>query len=168
MDLAHNEAGLEALLEIMNGVRRPGSRLLLGIGVVGDRTDDLIELIGEIAARDADVIAIGHKERYLRGRTVEELDALMRAGAERVGVTGVPAYPTEVACLSALVGQALPGDVVGLMCHAERQEALRLDRRARRHARQPGDPLRQGAGGHRLTVHPFGLTHLRHGAAPKG
>ena len=123
MDLAHNEAGLEALLEIMNGVRGPGARILLGIGVVGDRTDDLIEMIGEIAARDADVIAIGHKERYLRGRTVEELDGLMRAGAARVGVTGVPAYPTEVACLSALVGQALPGDVVGLMCHAERQEA---------------------------------------------
>jgi len=123
MDLAHNEAGLEAMLEIMNGVRRPGSRILLGIGVVGDRTDELIEMIGEIAARDADVIAIGHKERYLRGRTVEELDALMRMGAERVGVTGVPAYPTEVSCLSALVGQALPGDVVGLMCHAERQEA---------------------------------------------
>jgi cyanophycin synthetase len=69
------------------------------------------------------VIAIGHKERYLRGRTVGELDTLMRAGAERVGVTGVPAYATEVACLSALVGQALPGDVVGLMCHAEREEA---------------------------------------------
>jgi cyanophycin synthetase len=122
LDLAHNEAGLEAMLEIMTGVRAPGSRLLLGIGVVGDRTDDLIEMIGEIAARDADVIAIGHKERYLRGRTIAELDVLMRAGAERVGVTGIPAYPTEVDCLSALVGQALPGDVVGLMCHAERQE----------------------------------------------
>jgi cyanophycin synthetase len=122
IDLAHNEAGLEALLEIMNGVRRPGSRLLLGLGVVGDRQDELIEKLAEIAARDSDVVAIGHKERYLRGRTVEELETLMRAGAERVGVTGVPAYPTEVACLSALVGQALPGDVVGLMCHAERQE----------------------------------------------
>jgi cyanophycin synthetase len=122
MDLAHNEAGLEALMEIMNGVRRPGARLLLGLGVVGDRQDDLIEKLGEIAARDSDVVAIGHKERYLRGRTVEELETLMRAGAERVGVTGVPAYPTELACLAALVGQALPGDVVGLMCHAERQE----------------------------------------------
>jgi cyanophycin synthetase len=121
IDLAHNEAGLEALLEIMNGVRRPGSRLLLGLGVVGDRQDELIEKLGEIAARDSDVVAIGHKERYFRGRTPEELEALMRAGAERVGVTGIPAYPTEVACLSALVGQALPGDVVGLMCHAERQ-----------------------------------------------
>ena len=122
MDLAHNEAGLEALMEIMNGVRRPGARLLLGLGVVGDRQDDLIEKLGEIAARDSDVVAIGHKEKYLRGRTIEELEELMRAGAERVGVTGVPAYPTEVAVLAALVGQALPGDVVGLMCHAERQE----------------------------------------------
>ncbi|WP_340538381.1 Mur ligase family protein [Nocardioides sp. GXZ039] len=123
LDLAHNEAGLEALLEVMNGVRAPGGRLLLGLGVVGDRTDELIETLGEIAARDSDVVAIGHKERYLRGRTFEELETLMRAGAERVGVTGIPAYPTEVASLSALVGQALPGDVVGLMCHAERQEA---------------------------------------------
>lgn len=122
MDLAHNEAGLEAMVEIMNGVRAPGQRILLGLGVVGDRTDDLIEKLGEIAARDSDVVAIGHKEKYLRGRTTEELETLMRAGAERVGVTGVPAYPTEVAVLSALVGQALPGDVVGLMCHAERQE----------------------------------------------
>ena len=122
VDLAHNEAGLEALIEIMNGVRRPGSRLLLGLGVVGDRQDDLIEKIAEIGARDTDVVAIGHKERYLRGRTMEELDALLRAGAERVGVTGIPAYDTEVACLSALVGQALPGDVVGLMCHAQREE----------------------------------------------
>jgi cyanophycin synthetase len=122
VDLAHNEAGLEALIEIMNGVRRPDARLLLGLGVVGDRQDDLIEKLAEIAARDCDVIAIGHKDRYLRGRTIEELDALLRAGAERVGVTGIPAYPTEVACLAALVGQALPGDVVGLMCHAQRQE----------------------------------------------
>ncbi|MCD4525833.1 Mur ligase family protein [Nocardioides sp. cx-173] len=122
MDLAHNEAGLEALMEIMNGVRAPGARLLLGLGVVGDRQDELIEKLGEIAARDSDVVAIGHKEHYLRGRTTEELEALMRAGAERVGVTGVPAYPTEVGVLAALVGQALPGDVVGIMCHAERQE----------------------------------------------
>jgi cyanophycin synthetase len=122
MDLAHNEAGLEAMVEIMNGVRSPGQRILLGLGVVGDRTDELIEKLGEIAARDSDVVAIGHKEHYLRGRTTDELEVLMRAGAERVGVTAVPAYPTEVAVLSALLGQALPGDVVGLMCHAERQE----------------------------------------------
>ena len=122
VDSAHNEASLEALLEVLSGLRPEGRRVLLGLGAVGDRTDELIEALGEIGARDSDVVAIGHKTRYLRGKTVEELESLLRAGAERVGVSDVPAYPTEVACLSALVGQALPGDVVGLMCHAEQQE----------------------------------------------
>ena len=123
MDLAHNEAGLEALLEIMAGVRRPGARLLLGLGAVGDRTDELIDALGEIGAKGSDVVAIGHKEWYLRGRTMDEIDALLRAGAARVGVTDIDTYKTEVECLAALVERARPGDVVGLMCHAERQEA---------------------------------------------
>lgn len=122
MDLAHNEAGLEAMVEIMRGVRGPGQRLLLGLGAVGDRQDDLIEMLGEIAARDADVLAIGHKQQYLRGRTMEGLDSLLRAGAERVGVTEIKSYPTELESLRALVAIAEPGDVVGLMCHAERQQ----------------------------------------------
>jgi cyanophycin synthetase len=123
MDLAHNEAGLEAMLEIMNGVRRPGCRLLLGLGAVGDRQDELLERLGEMAGMHADVVAIGHKQSYLRGRSQEAMDALFRAGLERVGMGDVASYDTEVESLSALVDLAGPGDVVGLMCHAERQEA---------------------------------------------
>jgi cyanophycin synthetase len=122
VDLAHNEAGLEALLEVMNGVRRPGARLLLALGAVGDRQEDLIEKLGEIGARDSDVLTIAHKDRYLRGRGVDELDALLRTGAARVGVTDITSYPTEVSGLAGLVERADPGDVVGLMCHAEREE----------------------------------------------
>jgi cyanophycin synthetase len=121
VDLAHNEAGLEALLEIMNGVRRPGARLLLGLGAVGDRQDEVLEALGELGARDADVLVVAHKAKYLRGRTVEELDALYAAGAARVGVDRPPSYPTEVEALSALVERAEPGDVVALMCHEDRQ-----------------------------------------------
>jgi len=121
MDLAHNEAGLEALLEIMEGVRRPGARLLLGLGAVGDRTEELIDALGEIAGKGADVIAIGHKEKYLRDRTIEEIDGLLRQGAARVGRTDLTTHPTELDSLIHLVGQARPGDVVGLMCHAERE-----------------------------------------------
>jgi cyanophycin synthetase len=121
IDLAHNEAGLEALLEIMRGVRRPGARLLLGLGAVGDRQDELVEGLAEMGARDADVVVIGHKQRYLRGRTTDELDVLFRAGAARVGVEDLTSYPTEVEALEALVKQAEPGDVVGLMCHADRE-----------------------------------------------
>ncbi len=122
MDLAHNEAGLEAMIEVMRGLRAPGCRLLLGLGAVGDRQDELLEMLGEIAARDSDVIVIGHKEKYLRGRSRDELEGLFGAGAERVGVRDITAYPTELESLQALVQQADSGDVVGLMCHAEREE----------------------------------------------
>ncbi len=121
IDLAHNEAGLEALLEIMNGVRRPGARLLLGLGAVGDRQDDVVAALGEMGARDADVVVVAHKAGYLRGRTTRELDAVFRQGASRVGVEELASYPTEVAGLEALVEQAEPGDVVALMCHEDRQ-----------------------------------------------
>ncbi|RLV48824.1 Mur ligase [Nocardioides mangrovicus] len=127
MDLAHNEAGLEGLLEVLRGLAdrsSPPGRVLLGLGAVGDRTDELITNLGEIAAKGADVVAIGHKQRYLRGRVPEEMDVLMRAGAERVGVSGLAAYPTELESLQALVEVARPGDVVGLMCHAERVEVV--------------------------------------------
>src|SRR6266508_1869523 len=59
IDLAHNEAGLEALLEIMNGVRPPDGRLLLALGSPGDRADDMVAALGAIGARAADRVAIG-------------------------------------------------------------------------------------------------------------
>jgi cyanophycin synthetase len=121
IDLAHNEAGLEALLEIMNGVRRPGARLLLALGAVGDRQDEVVSALGEMGARDADVVVVAHKAGYLRGRTTEQLDEVFRQGAARVGVGELTSYPTEVAGLEALVGQAGAGDVVALMCHEDRE-----------------------------------------------
>jgi len=121
MDLAHNEAGLEALLEITRGIRPPGRRILLALGTVGDRTDDVVERLGEVGARGADVAVIAHKAKYLRGRSTEELDELFRTGALRVGVADLPSHPTELAGLQTLVAQAEPGDVVALMCHENRQ-----------------------------------------------
>ncbi|MFZ2502966.1 MAG: Mur ligase, partial [Nocardioides sp.] len=41
---------------------------------------------------------------------------------ERVGMADVVAYRTELDSLQALVAQAAPGDVVGLMCHAQGDE----------------------------------------------
>jgi cyanophycin synthetase len=120
IDLAHNEAGLEALIEVMQGLCRPGGRTLLGLGTAGDRTDEIVSALGELAARDCDAVVIVHKERYLRGREIDELDALYRAGAARVGVDEVPSYRSELDGLHALVARAHPGDVVAVMCHADR------------------------------------------------
>jgi len=122
VDLAHNEAGVAALLEVLHGLRVPGSAVRLVVGTPGDRTDEIIRGVGEIAARGADEIVIGHKEHYLRGREPDELAALLRDGAAAVGVTDVPVLPTELAGLQELVARSAPGDVVGVMCHAERAE----------------------------------------------
>jgi cyanophycin synthetase len=122
IDLAHNEAGVEALLEVLHGLRPPGGVVHLVMGGVGDRTDEVLRGIGELGARGADRVTIAHKERYLRGRTIAELEGLMREGAAAVGVHDVPAFPTEIAALQAVTAAASAADVVGVMCHAQREE----------------------------------------------
>jgi cyanophycin synthetase len=122
VDMAHNEAGLEALLEVCRGLTNPGGRVHLGLGGTGDRPDGAIEGLGRIAGRLADHVVLAHKLRYLRGRTLEDIDGLLRAGLSASGVGHVLAFETEIEALGHLLGACLPGDVVGLMCHAQRRE----------------------------------------------
>jgi cyanophycin synthetase len=124
VDMAHNEASLLALLEVARGLRLPGGRVLALVGTAGDRADELIRSLGELAARGADRVAIGEKHKYLRGRDPDELVGLLRAGAATVGVTDVPAHPGELAGLQALTAESGPGDVLALMAPAERSEIL--------------------------------------------
>jgi cyanophycin synthetase len=124
VDMAHNEASLLALLEVARGLRLPGGRVLAMVGTAGDRSDELIRSLGELAARGADRVVIGEKHRYLRGRDPDELVGLLRDGAATVGVTDLPAHPSELAGLQALVAASGPGDVCALMAPAERDEIL--------------------------------------------
>jgi cyanophycin synthetase len=124
VDMAHNEASLHALLEVARGLCPPGGRVLAMVGTAGDRPDELIRSVGEIAARRADRVVVGEKERYLRGRDRADLPRLLREGAGVVGVTDVPVHPTELAGLQALAAEAAPGDVCALMAPAERDEIL--------------------------------------------
>ncbi len=122
IDLAHNEAGLEALLEIMNGIRPAGARLLLGVGTAGDRSDEVFVRLGEMAALGADVVEIAHKTEYLRGRPMTELGELILEGAAHAGMQLTAEWSTELECLESLVGQARAGDVVAMMAHQDRPE----------------------------------------------
>ncbi|MER7070317.1 tetratricopeptide repeat protein [Terrabacter sp. NPDC000476] len=122
MDMAHNEAGLEALLEVSRGLAAPGGAVRLGLGCAGDRADEAIVSMGEIAGHGAEEVALKIAAHYLRGRTEDELLGLFREGLAKVGVLDVPSHGTELAALQALVQHAHDGDVVALMCHAERAE----------------------------------------------
>ncbi len=122
VDLAHNEAGLEALMDVADGLREPGARIHLGLGAAGDRTDEILQNLGEIAGHRADHVVAANKEHYLRGRTMEELERHLRTGLQRAGVAEIASFPTELSGLQALVEAAQDGDVVAIMCHAERDE----------------------------------------------
>jgi cyanophycin synthetase len=124
VDMAHNEASLLALLQVARGLRLPGGRVLVMAGTAGDRSEELIRSLGELAGRGADRVVIGEKRRYLRGRAPEELIGLLREGAATVGVTDVPDHPSELAGLKALAAESGPGDVLALMAPAERSEIL--------------------------------------------
>lgn len=124
VDLAHNEAGLEALLDVGRGLTAPGGRLHLALGTAGDRTDDILQALGEIAGLRADHVVAAHKDHYLRGRTVDDLEAQLRLGLARAGVADIASFPTELAGLQACVEAAEDGDVAALMCHAEREEVV--------------------------------------------
>jgi cyanophycin synthetase len=121
IDLAHNEAGLEALLEIMNGIRPPQGRLLFGVGTAGDRADDVFVRLGEIAALGADVVEIIHKQNYLRGRSMDEINKLISEGAAHAGMEIKAVHDGELGGLISLLGQGRSGDVVAIMTHQDRE-----------------------------------------------
>lgn len=124
VDLAHNEAGLEALLDVSRGLCAPGGRVHLALGTAGDRTDEILQALGEIAGLRADHVVAAHKASYLRGRTEQELEAQLRIGLAHAGVGDIASYPTELSGLLALVAAADDGDVVAVMCHSERAEIV--------------------------------------------
>lgn len=120
IDMAHNEGGLEALLRVANGMRPVGAEMHLGLGTGGDRTDEILHNLGEMAALSADQVQIVHKEHYLRNRTMEDLEAHLRDGLARAGVTPVASSPTELDGLQSLLAAAHDGDVIAEMVHQDR------------------------------------------------
>ena len=122
MDMAHNEAGLEALLDVARGLAAPGGAVRLGLGCAGDRADEAIIAMGEIAGQGAEEVALKVARTTCAVASAEDLLGLFREGLAKVGVLDVPGYETELEAFEALVPHALDGDVVALMCHAERAE----------------------------------------------
>lgn len=121
VDLAHNEAGLDALLEVVDGLRPPGASVRLALGTAGDRTDDILVAMGATAARRTDDVLVVHKDRYLRGRDPRDMTEQFAAGARSVGVELIEDHPSELAGLRALVERAEDGDVVAVMTHQDRE-----------------------------------------------
>jgi cyanophycin synthetase len=126
IDFAHNEAGLQGLLDVSRQLARQGARrgkVRLAVGTAGDRTDAILHNLGALAGAGADDVVICEKPHYLRGREMEAMNAILRAGVAAGGfIREVEAHPSELAALQALLKRARSGDVVAVMTHVERIE----------------------------------------------
>jgi cyanophycin synthetase len=125
LDYAHNEAGMDGLVEILQGLRPPGREIWLAIGTAGDRTDDILQGFAVRAALGSDHLAIAELKKYLRGRPREDVIAQLRLGAARAGKHDVPVYVDELRALRGMLKASSPGDVVGITALAQRAQAFR-------------------------------------------
>ena len=141
VDFAHNEAGIDAVLDVAQGIAGGAAGraapVTAIIGTAGDRPDDTLRGIGRIAARRAQRVVIKETKKYLRGRSsssvVGELMAGIRAGGRPT--TDIPVYESETEALSMELAGSAGADpsgrpdaprVIVLMCHEEREEVFRL------------------------------------------
>jgi cyanophycin synthetase len=122
IDYAHNEAGLQGMLEICRGLVSPGGEVWVAFCTAGDRTDDVLHGMGYLAARGADHVVIAEMRAYLRGRDPQDLVDRLRAGALDGGAKEVPVFEDELHALDRLLVASRSGDVVGVNALSQRAE----------------------------------------------
>ncbi|HEU4527556.1 MAG TPA: cyanophycin synthetase, partial [Actinomycetota bacterium] len=122
IDYAHNEAGMEGLIELCHGLRRSGREIWIAICAAGDRTDAILHAFAYRAARGSDHLAIAELLHYLRGRERADVMAKLRAGALDGGVEELDVFPDELAALRSMLGRARRGDVVAVTALGMRPE----------------------------------------------
>ena len=125
LDFAHNAHGLLALAPTVAHLRKPGSRLFIGIGQAGDRSiADLDSLAAATLALDPHDIIVRPMPGYERGRTLDEMVQMITSAFERVGFAKdhLSTATDEVDVLEQAVSRASPGDLIVLLVHYQRVE----------------------------------------------
>jgi cyanophycin synthetase len=115
VDFAHNPAGLELLCDFMN--KLDGTPKVGIISGTGDRRDDDIRDLGRISAKYFDEIII-RQDKHLRGRTAEEMVALLVEGINEGKTKEIPIeiiYNEKEAIMYAY-NTAKPGSIITIMC----------------------------------------------------
>jgi len=121
LDFAHNSAGIAGLGPLLAQIRA-GARLLVSIGVAGDRRDDDIRDIARaVASLGPDLVLTRDLEHYLRGRAPGEVPALLEDSFAGLGIA-CERIESEVAAIRRGLTWARPGDVVAILVHVDRDE----------------------------------------------
>lgn len=110
VDFAHNPSGYEAIEDFLKNIE--SSKKIGIISGVGDRRDEDIKECGKIAGRMFDHIIV-RSEKYLRGRTEEEINGLVIAGIQEAGKdTSYEIIPKEIEALKHAMSLAEDGTFI--------------------------------------------------------
>jgi UDP-N-acetylmuramyl tripeptide synthase len=127
LDFAHNPAGLEALMPVINSL--PAKRRLLVTGQAGDRGDaDLRDFAQAIGSTEFDRIIIKRMDGHARGREVGEVAGIMRDAFLALGYAprSLSTAKTELDATRAALRWARPGDLIVLLSHEKRDQTREL------------------------------------------
>jgi cyanophycin synthetase len=138
VDFAHNEAGVNAVLDVAEGIAGGAAGraapVTAIVGTAGDRPDDTLRGIGRIAGQRAQRVAIKETLKYLRGRSRESVVGEIQAGIASAhrSLAEVTVYDSETDALRGELARSDSGAkpdaprVIVLMCHEEREEVFAL------------------------------------------
>jgi cyanophycin synthetase len=114
-DYAHNAAGLIALRDLLTKLRPMYPRQIGMISIPGDRRDDDIREMGEVAALTFDELVF-REDPSRRGRRPGEIIELLVEGAKRGGASEhrIHRVSDEIHAAETAMGLARPGDLVVL------------------------------------------------------
>jgi len=125
LDYAHNPHGLAALIGLAASL--PARRRLLLLGQAGDRDDQAIRELARTAWRlRPDRVIVKELPTMLRGRQPREVPAILEAELLRLGARREDlAYAaTELEAVEQALDWARPGDLLLLLVHTQREEAM--------------------------------------------
>lgn len=127
LDFAHNPAGLEALMPVVNAL--PAKRRLLVTGQAGDRSDADIRAFAAAAGETRfDRVILKQMDGHARGRAPGEVAKLMREAFVGMGyrARAITGATTELAAVRAAIRWAQPGDLIVLLSHEKRDQTQAL------------------------------------------
>ncbi|KQW66984.1 cyanophycin synthetase [Phenylobacterium sp. Root77] len=116
VDYAHNPAGLSALGEVLSAIRPPGGQVIGVVSIPGDRRDNDIGQMGELAASIFDEVVFREAPDG-RGRAVGEVNQIMARGAVAAGLdpSRIHAIGPEDQAVEKALSLANEGDIVVLL-----------------------------------------------------